>query len=167
VRVARRAGRIFGYFYPLLRRPLKRGMRHRNLITFDDSHHHRIIQKLETRIRWILEFPDIRIKPYNRLSPSLELIDHLDLIYFTECCEKCSSIGNREGEWSEFLSFTDDRSHFFLDIFEFSFFECRITEVDIVVPAIIDVRSDSELRRWSHDHTSGLSHDVGERVTLG
>jgi hypothetical protein len=125
-----------------------------------------LTQISETSIYRIMELPDIGIKTYHRLTLRFELIDHLDLVHFTECREKCSSIGNRESKWSKFLSFADDSFHLLFDILELCLFEGRITEVDIVVPAIIDIRPDSEFRICSHDHTDSLSHDVGERVAF-
>ena len=141
-----------------------RNDRHTNLLILYDSYCHRIIQELKIRICRILELPDISKKRNRRLTLCREILDHFELVDLTDCRDEGFRISDREGELAKLLSFTDDSFHLLFDIFQLRFFEGRITEVDIVVPAVIDIRSDSELRVCSHDHADSLSHDVGERV---
>jgi hypothetical protein len=102
----------------------------------------RVFQKCEILVHRILELADIGIKSDNRLSLRCEIVDHLQLVDLTECSGKSPSISDGERELLEFLSFADDRLHLLLDILELRFFESGITEVDIIVPTRIDIRSD-------------------------
>jgi hypothetical protein len=119
-----------------------------------------------SHMHWILKLPDIRIEMKSQRSHfRFEVIDHLNLVDLHRVLEKAHASATERENWTELLSFANDRFHLFLDIFEFGFFESNITEVDIIVPTGIDIRSDCKLAVSTHDHASGLCHDVGERVT--
>jgi hypothetical protein len=88
-----------------------------------------------------VELADIGIKTDNRLSLRCEILDHLELVDLTESSGECLCISDGERELFELLSFADDRLHLFLDILELCLFESGITEVDIIVPTCVDIRS--------------------------
>jgi hypothetical protein len=137
----------------------------RSLTHIDESGSRELSKIGKVLIHWILKLSYIRIEADYNFSLSLEFIDHLNLVDLTECLEKITSIGNGEGKRTKLLSFTNNGFHLLFDIFEFGFFKSNITEVDIIIPTGIDIRSDCKFAVSTHDHASGLCHDVGEGVT--